>query len=295
MQRRKFLKDSGLVAIGVGVFGSIRWSNDHFVGDTPTTTDILGPFYRPNAPIRSNINPPGYFGRLFHLSGTVYKEDGKTPYKNCLVEIWQCDENKVYDNTSDEYRYRGAQKTDAKGGYHFITTHPVPYKVSEQSERYRPAHIHMRLSGEGQQDLVTQVYFKGDPHNESDTNAASPKAVNRILVIQSNGSNEDTVRFDVVMAKEFKPEDGVFERISGVYEMSNKALWEFYRDGDLLFLKTNGQITHALPYNGNNEFINTATGNIMKFELQAGGGVKVCFIRSDTKECAVTGYKVFKY
>lgn len=295
MQRRKFLKDTGTVAIGVGVFGSIRWSNDRFIGDSPTTTDILGPFYRPNAPFRTNINPAGYSGNLFHFKGTVFKEDGKTPFKNCLVEVWQCDGNKVYDNTSDAYRYRGAQKTNAKGNYHFITTHPVPYPTDDKGERYRPAHIHMRISGEGQQDLITQVYFKDDPYLEKDRNAASPNAINRILPIQRNHNHEETVRFDIVMAKEFKPGDSAFERLSGVYQMSNQALWEFYRGGDLLFLKINGQITHALSFNGNNEFLNTATGYVARFELQADGGVKVCGISPDTKECAVTGIKVFKY
>src|SRR5215203_5952561 len=232
MQRRNFLKDTGLVVIGVGVFGSIQWNTDHFVGDTPTTTDILGPFYRPNAPLRININPAAYSGKPFHLSGTVFKEDGKTPFRNCLVEIWQCDENKVYDNTSDLYNYRGAQKTNNKGSYHFITTRPVPYPTDDKGELYRPAHIHMRISGEGQQDLVTQVYFKGDPYNEKDSSAASPTAINRILPIKSNNNKEEMVRFDIVMAKEFKPDDGVFKKVCGVYEMSNKTLWEFYKADD---------------------------------------------------------------
>jgi protocatechuate 3,4-dioxygenase beta subunit len=35
------------------------------------------------------------------------KEDGKTPVNTALVEIWHCDENEVYDNASDEYKYRG--------------------------------------------------------------------------------------------------------------------------------------------------------------------------------------------
>jgi protocatechuate 3,4-dioxygenase beta subunit len=291
MQRKKFLKDTCMVAIGVGVFGSIRWSNDRFVGDTPTTTDILGPFYRPNAPFRTNINPAGYSGNMFHLSGTVFKADGKTPFKNCLVEIWQCDANKVYDNTSDEYKYRGAQKTDAKGKYHFITSHPVPYKISEQSEDYRPAHIHMRISGEGQQDLVTQVYFKGDPYLEKDMYSSSPRAASRIIPITKNNKNEEMVQFDVVMAKEFKPSDRVFEQICGVYEMNNHVLREYYRDGDSLFTKVNGQIMSVLTYKGNNEFI-SATGFVVRFELQKDGGVKVCLIRPDTKECAETGIKI---
>ena len=57
--------------------------------------------------------------------------DGKTPLKNCKIEIWQCDANKIYDNTSDEYKYRGTQYTDKDGKYNFITTHPVPYPATE--------------------------------------------------------------------------------------------------------------------------------------------------------------------
>ena len=82
MQRRKFIQHTGMVAFGVGVFGTISWDNEKYIGDTATTTDMLGPFYRPNAPLRVNINPAGYTGPLFHLSGTVCKADGKT------VKLW---------------------------------------------------------------------------------------------------------------------------------------------------------------------------------------------------------------
>jgi catechol 1,2-dioxygenase len=294
MQRRKFLRDTGLVAMGVGVFGSIRWSNDRFIGDTPTTTDILGPYYRPGAPIRININPAGYSGSGFHLSGTVYKADGTTPFGNCLVEIWQCNEHQVYDNTSDDYGYRGAQKTDAKGKYRFITTHPVSYKISEQSGIYRPAHIHMRISGAGQQDLVTQIYFKGDPYLEKDPFSSTPQAASRILPITKNRKNEHQVQFDVVMAREFKPSDSVFKKISGVYQMNNNSLTEFHREGDSLFMKRNGQIVDVLTYKGDNKFV-SADDNAVRFELQTDGAVKVCMFQGNSTGCSETGVKVFKY
>ena len=127
-----------MVAVGVGVFGSISWDNEKFVGDTATTTDILGPFYRPNAPLRVSINPPGYSGSLFHLSGTVFKEDGKTPFPNCLVEIWQADDQKGYDNTTDDFGYRGSQQVGKNGKYHFITSLPKPYPLGPGSD-YLPA------------------------------------------------------------------------------------------------------------------------------------------------------------
>jgi protocatechuate 3,4-dioxygenase beta subunit len=289
-----------MVAFGVGVFGTISWDNEKYIGDTATTTDMLGPFYRPNAPLRVNINPAGYTGPLFHLSGTVYKADSKTVFPDCLVEIWQCDEHKVYDNTTDDFRYRGSQRVGKSGKYHFITTHPVPYPISGDGI-YRPAHIHMRISGEGQQDLITQVYFKNDPYLEKDPSSKSPDAINRILQVRENSKKEKMVEFDVVMQKEFKPAPEVYRKISGIYQMNDQSMVEFYKDGDLLFVKRNGQIIEGLRYSGNNTFTGGAEGtdNLKAlFELQEGGSVKVNIDYHDgfsDKDNKLEGVKRFKY
>ena len=75
---------------------------------------------------------------------------------------------------------------------------PVAYAVS--SALTRPAHIHMRISGTGQQDLVTQIYFKGDPHITNDPWASDPKAKMRILeVVPEDIKGNFTVRFDVYL------------------------------------------------------------------------------------------------
>ena len=76
------MKETSMIAIGVSVFGNVTWGKDKFIGDSPTTSDVLGPFYRPGAPARININPSGFSGKIFSVSGTVYKEDGKTPFTN---------------------------------------------------------------------------------------------------------------------------------------------------------------------------------------------------------------------
>ena len=110
MKRRTFLQKSSLTALSISAFGNIRWDGQKFIASNPTTTDILGPFYRPGAPIRDNIVPAGSKGTPMHLRGSILGEDGKTAIKNALVEIWQCDESEYYDNVSDEYRFRGAQK-----------------------------------------------------------------------------------------------------------------------------------------------------------------------------------------
>ena len=298
MQRRKFIQNSGMIAVGVGVFGSISWDTEKFVGDTVTTTDILGPFYRPNAPVRTSINPPGYAGKLFHLSGTVFKENGKTPFPNAMVEIWQADDQKGYDNTTDDFGYRGSQRVGKNGKYHFITSLPKPYALSPDSPIYRPAHIHMRISGDGQQDLITQIYFKGDPYLEKDPSSKSPEAINRVLNIKENSKKEKMVEFNVVMQKEFKPGPEVYKKLSGIYEMNDKALMEFYQDGDMLFVKRNGQIIEGLFYKGNNTFGSGTRDMKVVFELKEGGSVKVkinYYNEFSDKEVNGVGVKAFKY
>src|SRR5687767_2760643 len=161
MQRRKFIKHSTLTVFSVSVFGALNWNGKSFEGDTPTTTDILGPFYRPGAPMRTNLRLADSTGKPIILKGSILKEDGKTPLDNALVEIWHCDESQIYDNTSEEYRYRGGQRTKADGKYAFKSILPVPYKANPDNESsWRPAHIHMRVSVPDQQDLITQLYFK---------------------------------------------------------------------------------------------------------------------------------------
>jgi len=299
MERRNFIRNTSLFAVGIGVFGKIRWNNDHYEGIDPTTSDILGPFYRPGAPMRTNVVPKDIKADILHLSGTIFKEDGKTPYNDCLIEIWQCSPDGVYDNTSDEYKFRGAQKTKSDGKYLFTTCIPVPYTTNESKSNYRPAHIHMRISGKGEQDLVTQVYFKNDPYLEKDYASRSPQAIHRIMEIKKNSKNENAIIFNVVMTKEVLLDDAGFQKIVGLYQMNEKTMVEFYRSDDLLFVKINGQIDDALYYKGNNSFKDALDTTRIRFEPQENGETKffVEYIPDPDKGDWVkgTGKRLLKY
>ena len=293
MKRRTFIKKSSLTALSISAFGAIHWNGKSFVGDSPTTTDILGPFYRPGAPMRSNIIPPNSKGSPMNLSGTIFKEDGKTPINNASVEIWQCDENEHYDNASDSYFFRGAIMTGKNGKYDFKTIVPVPYKADPNDESsWRPAHIHMRVSVPDQQDLITQIYFKGDKYIDSDTWASSPQAVNRILNIAKNPAGGNAVTFDVVMKKEFPLDTEVYKKITGLYRMEDKSRIEFIKNDDLLFMKRNGQLSAALKYMGNNTFEGGIGFPKVSFELLADGGSKTV-VTTETK--TDIGEKYLKY
>lgn len=274
MKRRTFIKSSTLTAFSIATFGAIHWNGKSFEGDTITTTDILGPFYRPGSPIRSNLIPPGSTGQVVYLNGTIFQANGKTPMANALIESWQCDEHEHYDNASDEYLYRGALRTDKNGRYSFKTIVPVPYK---DGEGWRPAHIHLRISSNDHQDLITQIYLKGDPHIEKDPAANSPQSVNRILEIRKNSSNENVVKFDITMGKPFLLNDMGYKKITGIYKLKN-GMAEFTRQDDLLFLKMNGQYMEGMVYKGDNIFEGGIGANQAKFEILANGDVK-CMIK----------------
>ncbi len=295
MKRRKFISDTSLVAFSVAVLGKIKWDGKNYIGADPTTADILGPFYRPGAPMRNNLVQPGTRGQIIEFSGTVYGKDGKTPVKNSLVEIWHCNENGIYDNTSDQYIYRAAWKTGADGKYNFKTIMPVPYKVSDTATR--PAHIHMRISGTADQDLVTQVYFKGDKFIPGDSSSSDPKSLNRILESTVNDKNVRIVKFDIYLQKAYVPDDASFKKITGLYAMSDKSMGEFYRKEDELFVKVNGQIYEAMEYKGNNSFEGGLGQLKAQFELVADGGVKVkvSYPDDNMKIVQVEGNKILKY
>src|SRR4051812_6198393 len=255
MQRRTFIKNSTLTVISVSAFGTVNWNGKSFEGDTQTTTDILGPFYRPGAPLRTNLRLAGTKGTPIVLKGKIFREDGITPINNAFVEIWHCNEDEVYDNTSDEYNYRGGQRTKADGTYAFKSILPVPYKAVPTIETsWRPAHIHMRVSVPGQQDLITQLYFKGGSYVETDKWASDPQAVNRILTVTKNGSGESEIVFNVTMTKEIPLDKKVYAKITGLYDMGDNNSIEFSKSDDLLFMKQNGQLWASLKYIGNNTF-----------------------------------------
>ena len=278
MKRRTFVKNSTLLAFSMSAFGSISWNGRNFEGNSATTTDILGPFYRPGTPLRNNIIPAGSTGNVLHLSGTIYQKDGKKPLSDALIEIWQCDENQLYDNTSDDYRFRGATKTGQDGKYNFTTIVPVAYKASDT--QWRPAHIHLRVSSSNHQDLISQIYFKGDPHLSEDSSSSSPLSAHRILEIQKNQQGEDTVSFDIVMRETFPLDPSMYNKITGLYQLERGNV-EFIQDGDLLFVKFNGQLQEGLAYKGNNTFEGGLGYIKTKFELLPDGGSKVIITMGD--------------
>ncbi len=197
MKRRNFIQNGFKGFVAVTLLPKVGYSfltDEIFNGGgcIPTTADILGPFYRANAPFRSDLQIVGEPGTPLIYKGTVYDLDCN-PLPNALIEVWQANDAGAYDNSSPEYKYRGSQYSDALGQYEFTSIHAGQYLNGSQ---YRPSHIHFRVTAPGIAELITQLYFFGDPYIAADPWASDPDAALRIVHI-NNVDGIDTAIFDI--------------------------------------------------------------------------------------------------
>ncbi len=127
-------------------------------GDDPTPPQMEGPYFKPNSPLRTNIVPAGAPGVRLTVSGYVFGLSCQ-PLADVLMDFWQADNGGAYDNTT--YRFRGHQFTDVAGRFTLTTIVPGLYPG-------RTRHIHVKAQAPGRPVLTTQLYFPGEPRNETD-------------------------------------------------------------------------------------------------------------------------------
>ncbi len=253
MKRRDFLNSTALAAVAVSTSGFIRFNGQNFEGDCETTTDILGPFYRPESPVRNTLLVKGEGGVPIELYGIIRHNDCRSPYKNAKVELWHCDNDGVYDNTTEEFRYRGTTHTDDDGSYSFNTILPVPYDAG--GGLIRPAHFHLMITAKGYQSFVTQLYFTGDKNLINDPSAASPTAERRILKVENLNDGSKKVNYNISMASSLAVETVALKKLTGTYTSTKdpKGKKELFIKDNQLWLK-NEVFGEMYEYVGHNKF-----------------------------------------
>ena len=153
--------------------------------DTPTSTAVLGPFWRANAPAREmgeSIVHDIPDGDHTYMHGTVTDCLTGEPIEGAEMDVWHTAPNGLYeqqDESQVDFNLRGRFSTGKDGRYNFYclrpTSYPIPYdgpagKLLLLLDRHpmRPAHIHFNLSAPNYKPIVTQIFDRRDKHLKND-------------------------------------------------------------------------------------------------------------------------------
>ncbi|MEU6995532.1 dioxygenase [Streptomyces sp. NPDC046465] len=153
-------------------------------GDDPTIPQTEGPYFKPNSPQRTSLVQPGTPGVPLTVTGYVFGLACK-PIARALLDFWQADTYGTYDNTG--FRFRGHQFTDANGAFKLTTIVPGLYPG-------RTRHLHVKVQAPGRRILTTQLYFPGEPRNNTDTIFDA-----RLLMNVRSVGNRKEADFDFVL------------------------------------------------------------------------------------------------
>jgi protocatechuate 3,4-dioxygenase beta subunit len=124
------------------------------------------------------------------VSGQVLGLADCKPIANATLDVWQADDSGAYDSVG--YRLRGVFNVDATGGFVLPTIIPGHYLNGSQ---YRPAHIHVWLRAPGFKDLITQLYFAGDPYNSHALDPWWQEKLTMTLSDDGSGGKQSTFNF----------------------------------------------------------------------------------------------------
>jgi protocatechuate 3,4-dioxygenase beta subunit len=212
--RRLFIKASvlgGVVAAFSRTAGSAGRSGH---SPTPTPSEIEGPFY-PLTPqkdkdfdltrIRGRSGVAK--GRIIFVEGQVLDTEGN-PIEDATVDLWQANAAGRYWHQRDQNRapldpnFQGwaIVQSERNGQFRFKTVFPGQYPAAV--DWIRPPHIHFKISKPGFRELVTQMYFPGQPLNDVDLllMQKSDAEARRMIAEQVEG-NPERFRYTPVLER----------------------------------------------------------------------------------------------
>ena len=173
-----------LMAGSLGVSSLVCLLNNGDNGQTETTANLLGPFWRMHSPRTENggslLRSPTPGPAMF-VNAQVVDRQGK-PVAGAEVDVWHSSPIGLYENQDPEQaemNLRGKFTTDAEGRFWFRSVVPAGYPIpidgpvgrlltAQGRQEFRPAHLHALIFKEGYKTLISQVYVDGDDRLETD-------------------------------------------------------------------------------------------------------------------------------
>src|SRR3974377_553049 len=167
--------------------------NNGTKGQTETTANLLGPFWRMNSPRTENgssiVRSPTP-GPVLFVNVMVQDQKGK-PIEGAEVDVWHSSPEGFYEQQDPKQapmNLRGKFMTDAQGHFGFRSVKPAGYPIpidgpvgdlvrATRRHHYRPAHLHFLICKPGFKTLISQIYVNDDDKLETDVQFGVTHAV----------------------------------------------------------------------------------------------------------------------
>ncbi len=180
-----------LAAGSLGISSLVCLLNNGDHGQTETTANLLGPFWREGVDVMPNgasIVRSTTAGVPLFVNAWVKDRDGK-PVDGAVVDVWQSSSEGFYENQDPaqaDMNLRGKFITDAAGHVSFRSIKPAGYPIpvngpvgdllrAQGRHNFRPAHIHFMVVKPGYKTQFSQVYSSDDPNLDTDVQFAVTK------------------------------------------------------------------------------------------------------------------------
>jgi hydroxyquinol 1,2-dioxygenase len=173
-----------LAAGSTGLSALVCLLNNGAMGSTETTANLLGPFWRSDAPLTedgASIVRSATPGAPLLVRASLVDMQGK-PVAGAMIDVWHSSSEGYYENQDPEQadmNLRGRFVTDQFGRFSFKSIKPVGYPIPvngpvgnflriQGRHNMRPAHIHFMVRKEGFKTQFSQVYSSDDPNLNTD-------------------------------------------------------------------------------------------------------------------------------
>jgi hydroxyquinol 1,2-dioxygenase len=175
-----------LAAGSTGLSALVCLLNNGDKGNTETTANLLGPFWRPDAPLMSSgasivRNAKNTPGEKLVVNATVVDALGAV-VAGAEIDVWHSSNEGFYENQDPEQadmNLRARFMTDEFGKFSFETIKPIGYPIPvngpvgvflklQGRHNMRPAHIHFMIRKPGYKTQFSQVYSSDDPNLDTD-------------------------------------------------------------------------------------------------------------------------------
>ncbi|SNS64648.1 catechol 1,2-dioxygenase [Noviherbaspirillum humi] len=182
-----------LCAGSLGMSALVCLLNNGDRGQTETTANLMGPFWRMESPRTENggsiVRSPTP-GEPIFVDAWVRDQAGR-PVAGAEVDVWHTSAEGFYENQDPEQadmNLRGKFTTDARGHIAFRSVKPAGYPIpisgpvgdllrAQGRHNMRPAHIHFMIYKPGYKTQFSQVYSNDDPNLETDVQFGVTRAL----------------------------------------------------------------------------------------------------------------------